>query len=690
MNTHSAYILTVDDEPIILTLLRQILEKEGHSVLEAATGHVALCLAKTEKPDLILLDINLPDRSGFEICHELKTDAATRNIPVIFLTAAEEDDAESRSFGEGAADFLCKPISRSRLCVRVKNVLQISAARERLELQARELATANQRFKESLIMQEQVRRNLLQRDQILCAVNYVAKSFLQTGHWQNIIHDVLAQLGQTVNCEHVYLRIFADGQTRQQNYVWSSKNYIPSRSSIDLLAPWRWPTALLKTGQPLISGTDSDLPEIMVALLEKHHIQSCLILPVYVEQTLYACLGFDCNLNKRAWDNSLVRAMIISTDIIGAAMRRTLESGERMRLAAAISYFADCVLMTDEEGSIFYANPASSNVTGWRPEELIGLNINEIQFEEIGQTSCAEMLQLARLHSEWRGEMRSRHKDGTLYDEEITVIPVQGVQGQASSFCIIKHDQTEKKRLEAIAGAANLMENVGFVFAGIRHELGNPLNSLKMALSVLLRHLDTLGREKMRDFLSRAMGEIGRMEHLLYSLKNFNHLERQKIKSVELAAFLENFKQLHEIELIQKGIQLDIIVVGAPIYGLVDERALHQVLLNLLINSIHALEKSNSPAIYIFLARKRRNVIQLRFQDNGCGLSQQIKKKLFTPFFSTRINGTGLGLTIVQKMLTAMNCTVTMDGREGEGAWLVVSIPEGTAPEQTAKEQSSQ
>ncbi|CAK8713998.1 histidine kinase [Candidatus Electronema halotolerans] len=684
MKTGPACILAVDDEPAILVLLRQVLEQEGHSVLEAATGQVGLGRARTEQPDLILLDINLPDISGFTICRELKGDAATSSIPVIFLTAAEEDDTELRSFGEGAADFLRKPISRARLCVRVENILQVSAAKEHLQLKADELAAANQRLKESLIIQEQVRRNLLQRDQVLCAVNCVAKSFLQTSHWQNIIDAVLGQLGQAANCDHVYLRIFADSQVKRQDFRWARKGYAPGRPSIDLLASWRWPTALLKAGQPLISGLDSSLPETMISTLAQHQIRSCLILPLYVDQRLHGCLGFD-SLSRRSWDSSLVRAMMISADIIGAAMQRNFESGERLRLAAAISHFADCVLMTDEDGCIFYANPASGKVTGWQPEELAGLNLSEIQFEEPGRTNCAEMLDQARLHGEWRGAMRSRHKDDTLYDEAVTVVPVQGTQGQAGSFCIIKHDQTEKKRLEAIAEAANLMENVGFVFAGIRHELGNPLNSLKMALSVLRRQVGSLSPDKIKEFLDRAMGEIGRMEYLLYSLKNFNQLEEQQLVPVELAAFLERFQRLHEPELRQQGIQFDVIAVGAPIYGLIDERALHQVLLNLLANSIHALKKQKNPAMFMYLTRKRRNFIQLRFQDNGCGISPQTKKKLFTPFFTTRINGTGLGLTIVRKMLTAMNCTVSMDGRENEGAWLLITIPEAPAPEQSSQ-----
>jgi PAS domain S-box-containing protein len=682
MNTETARILAVDDEPAVLGLLHHVLERENYQVLKAADGRAGFCLAREERPDLILLDINLPDISGIELCRKLKADAKTCAIPVIFLTGEEKDESEFRSFSAGAADFLRKPISRERLCVRVRNVLSSKAATEKLERQARDLALTNERLKESLIIQEQVRRNLLQRDQILCAVNYVAKTFLQHPRWQDVISEVLSYLGGTVSCEHVYLRIFAEGARPQQDYSWSRPDCPPACASIDLLASWRQPADALKIGRPLI-GVDNALPLTVLEEMEKHKIRTCLILPVQMHQTVRGCLGFDCSLAKRSWDASLVRAMMISADVIGTALQRGQESEERRRLAAAIREFSDCVLMTDPQGMILYANPACQTVTGWQPAELTGRRLNELPRGEIGQPDWEEIFAAAVRQGQWHGELRSRHKDGCLYEESAVVAPVKDSQGQVSSFCVIRRDQTEKKRLEAVAEAANLMENVGFVFSGVRHELANPLNSLKMALSVLRRQMETLSREKIREFLDRSMGEISRMEYLLCALKNFNLMEGQRPAPMDITAFIQKFKRLHEQDLRQKGIRLELATEGA-LHCVADERALHQILLNLLTNSVNALKKRTNPVISISLARSKPRCVQLRFADNGCGISPQVRKQLFTPFFTTRINGTGLGLTLVKKMLTAMNGTVTMDGREGEGTWALITLPEAPLPENAA------
>ena len=193
-------ILIIDDEPVTVGILRHILEKKKYIVLAARNGNEGFKLADLEQPDLILLDINLPDVYGFEVCRVLKKKKSTQEIPVIFLTTGEQEEDEYHSFAEGAADFLYKPISKVQLYVRIKNALEIKSSREKLKQQTQDLKKINTRLKSSLIMQEQVRRNLLQRDQVLCAVNYVAKSFLQTCHWQDIINDVLCYLGQTVNC----------------------------------------------------------------------------------------------------------------------------------------------------------------------------------------------------------------------------------------------------------------------------------------------------------------------------------------------------------------------------------------------------------------------------------------------------------------------------------------------------------
>ncbi len=117
-------VLVVDDTPLNLTLLTRILEKD-YTVRPASSGQDALDSAFANPPDLVLLDIMMPEMDGFEVCERLKDDPATTHIPVIFITAKNEVEDEERGFSLGAADFIHKPISPPIVASRVKTHLKI-------------------------------------------------------------------------------------------------------------------------------------------------------------------------------------------------------------------------------------------------------------------------------------------------------------------------------------------------------------------------------------------------------------------------------------------------------------------------------------------------------------------------------------------------------------------------------------
>ncbi len=124
MQRHDPRILVVDDEPDILNLLDYNLKKAGFKVLSAKDGPEAIDTARLRKPDLILLDIMLPDMEGTEVLKRLKTYEATRHIPVIMLTAKGEEVDKIVGFELGAEDYITKPFSPRELILRVRAVLK--------------------------------------------------------------------------------------------------------------------------------------------------------------------------------------------------------------------------------------------------------------------------------------------------------------------------------------------------------------------------------------------------------------------------------------------------------------------------------------------------------------------------------------------------------------------------------------
>ena len=119
-------LLLVDDQPINIQALYQVFAAD-HQVLMATSGAQALALCTSQLPDLVLLDVQMPGMDGHEVCQRLKADAATRDIPVIFVTAQNDEQAETQGLEVGAVDFISKPINPQIVRARVRTHLTLKA-----------------------------------------------------------------------------------------------------------------------------------------------------------------------------------------------------------------------------------------------------------------------------------------------------------------------------------------------------------------------------------------------------------------------------------------------------------------------------------------------------------------------------------------------------------------------------------
>lgn len=118
------YVLVVDDEADLLTLVRYNLERDGFEVGEAVDGEEAMAMIAERRPDLVLLDWMLPRFSGIEVCRRVRRSAHTQNLPIIMLTARGEESDRVRGLDYGADDYIVKPFSPSELVARVRAVLR--------------------------------------------------------------------------------------------------------------------------------------------------------------------------------------------------------------------------------------------------------------------------------------------------------------------------------------------------------------------------------------------------------------------------------------------------------------------------------------------------------------------------------------------------------------------------------------
>jgi two-component system sensor histidine kinase/response regulator len=136
-------LLIVDDKPQNLRLLSDFLAEQGFELMLTRSGAQALDKARLATPDLVLLDLRMPEMDGFEVCRRLKADAATTDIPIIFMTAEDDIQAKVEGFALGAVDYITKPVQREELVARIQHHLQLHRLQKELTYKTQELSLKN-------------------------------------------------------------------------------------------------------------------------------------------------------------------------------------------------------------------------------------------------------------------------------------------------------------------------------------------------------------------------------------------------------------------------------------------------------------------------------------------------------------------------------------------------------------------
>ncbi len=158
--TAAARILVVDDTPKNVTMLADILTFKGYGVVTASGGKEALAKLESERPDLVLLDVMMPDLNGYEVCRAIRANPATEMLPVVMVTALDPVSERVKGIEAGADDFLSKPISQPELLARVRSLLRIKQYQDTIRLQAAQLKEWNER------LEERVREQVAQLDRL--------------------------------------------------------------------------------------------------------------------------------------------------------------------------------------------------------------------------------------------------------------------------------------------------------------------------------------------------------------------------------------------------------------------------------------------------------------------------------------------------------------------------------------------
>jgi PAS domain S-box-containing protein len=363
------------------------------------------------------------------------------------------------------------------------------------------------------------------------------------------------------------------------------------------------------------------------------------------------------------------------------------EAEQRQRLLeAALGAAVDAVLITDRAGVIEWVNPAFTRLTGYTPEEALGQNPRLLKSGRHDAGFYADLWAALVAGRVWKGEITNRRKDGTLYQEDLSITPVVGASGDIAHYVAIKRDISERQALEAQLGQAQKMEAVGRLAGGVAHDFNNLLGVIQGYGELLLKQIGPSlpGRDKLEQILKASQ----RAANLTRQLLAFSRRQVLEPRILGLNAVVADSEKLLQ-RLVAEDVE--IVVKAAPDLGRVraDAGQIDQVLMNLAANARDAMPKGgrlvietanvawDEPAARGRFAAPPGRYVRLTVTDTGAGMDAETQTHIFEPFFTTkeRGKGTGLGLATVYGIVKQSGGYIWVDSQPGCGTTFEILLP---------------
>ena len=380
------------------------------------------------------------------------------------------------------------------------------------------------------------------------------------------------------------------------------------------------------------------------------------------------------------------RAMASIEDI---TERRHAESRLLLQ-SAALEAAANAIVITDTKGLIEWVNPAFTAYTGYSAAEAIGNNSRLLKSGKQDEKFYRDMWTTVSAGEVWHGEIINRRKDGSLYTEEMTITPIRDNKGEIEHFIAVKHDITERKKLEVQFIRAQRMESIGTLASGIAHDLNNILAPIVMSIDLLKSEAND---PKTKTLLNTIATSAQRGAEVIRQILTFARgIEGERIE-IQLKHLLKEMGNIIH-ETFPKNIQLELSTPNDTWMIVGDPTQIHQILLNLCINARDAMPNGGSlrigvenavidePYATLHLDARPGHYVQISVTDSGTGMTPDVIDKIFDPFFTTKTltKGTGLGLSTVMGIVKSHKGFIQVYSEPGKGTTFKVYLPAMRSP----------
>ncbi len=627
---HHFKIMIADDVPDNVSLLARFIKNEGYDYIVASNGIEVLQKAHLEMPDLILLDVNMPEKDGFTALKELRADSEIRHIPVIILTAARPSPDDIQwGLNLGADDYITKPFDKRELLARIRTKLRVKEVEDVIRRQNRELSILPEIARELSVH--------LDTDKLLDVA------------LRRSVETLGAIVGHVITLNpreplHKEYHISTSGSLQV------NPPQLPSLH--DLLQQINE-----KRASVIIDDTHED-PRWQV--LPGDSTRSVIIVPMVGHSEL---LGLFILAHEQPGyfntEHQLLLQAIASLASIGVENARLYVSliQEEQKFTAVLNNAADAILMFDTGKRLLLANPA-----GRKLFTDYDIKVGQCLPDGLGYDALLRLLDQTQTSSAASaGEIE--WPDQRVFSAIMTPLTKGGC-------VIVLHDVTHFKNLEKVKNE---------FIATASHDLRNPIAAME-GFSRLIEQAGPVNKSQ-GEFIKRIQGAAENMIELVDNMLDLAKMDlgaELKYETVNMAHLLAEIADEFQPQAQAKSQLLSLAKNrnGSTVQG--DALQLRQALRNLVSNAIKYTPSGGTITLSL---ECEANTAKIKIQDNGYGIPLDDLPFIFDRFYRVQhqetkdIQGNGLGLAIVKSIIERHGGQVHVESEPGAGSCFSFSLP---------------
>jgi PAS domain S-box-containing protein len=659
----------VDDSPEHLRLLGAILKRGGLLPRPVIGGRLAIEAAAADPPDLVLLDVTMPDMSGLDVCRQLKQDQRLRDIPVIFISGLQGVEDKVEAFRAGGVDYVCKPFQEQEVLERIRIHLRLRQLH--LELMLKEQLIRKDLGESQLAFQAMFEQaavgmamvdpegRMLRVNRRLCEIVGYPPDELARMRFQDLTHS--DDLATDVDALRELRSGSRSNYLRQKRYFRKNGDIIWIKLSVGAV---RHPAGHLEYFVSVFEDI-TEAKEAENRLRESEEKYRSLF-----DSSRDALMTLEPPSWRFADANPATLAMF------------------RTKSAADFTSYGPCDLSPEKQPD----GRASGDVA----QEMIGTAMRE-----------------GSVFFDWT------HKRIDGQEFPCTVLLTRMERGGRQSVQATVRDLSEQRQIEIELAHARKLEAVGQLAAGIAHEINTPtqyvgdgVHFLKEAFEGYQRlvsqyrqaveALEAAGGSALTRGIRETEEEIDlpyleanvpgsfescqdgvlRISTIVRAMKAFSHPDQREKSLADLNQALQTTLAVARNE--YKYVAEVVTEFGDMPAVLCHVGALNQVFLNLIVNAAHAIGdvvgQGGSKGTIRIKTLKEGDLVRIDIADTGSGIPEAIRQRIFEPFFTTKEvgRGTGQGLAIARSIVvTKHHGSLTFESEVGKGTTFTIRLPIG-------------